>query len=317
MNTNTSASYRLYGPIYVSLKEERFVISAVWQTQIENLQEDIIGANVETINNIEINKAIELFPTHCHNKSNPIIREWIANKIIAGTYNQPRLVLLRLRNQKSITIDLNKLTLKKEKSLLSIETKNNIGIIRINNSLGNNFLIDAFDQALDSLFQTEGIILDLRNTVDGGNSYVARGIMSRFLSVTKAYQKHQTTEKYGNGPAIERTWIEYVSPRNKTYQKPLVVLVGRWTGSMGEGLAIGLEATSKAIIVGSEMERLAGEMGGFSFRHQKFGYRLSTAKLFHVNGTPREQYKPSYYVQQTSTDKDEVLQKALTIIKKR
>lgn len=315
LNTNTSASYRLYAPVYVSLKEDRFVISAVWQTQIENLQEDIIGSYVEKINNIDIDKAIELFPTHCHNKSNPIIREWIANKIIAGTYDQPRLVQIRLRDQKSIIIDLNQLRLKKEKSLLNVEMKDNIGIIRINNTLGNNLLIDVFDQALDSLFQTEGLVLDLRNTVDGGNSYVARGIMGRFLSLTKAYQKHQTTERYGNGPAVERTWVEYVSPRNKTYKKPLVVLVGRWTGSMGEGLAIGLEATSRAIIVGSEMERLAGEMGGFSFRHQKFGYRLSTAKLFHVNGTPREQYKPLQYVQQSTITKDEVLEKAISIIK--
>ncbi len=315
LNTNTSASYRLYAPIYVSLNKDRFIISSVWHTQIENLTIDIVGAEVRKINGIDISQSIELFPTHCHDKSNPIVREWMANKILAGTYQQPRIIELQLRNQQTITLDLNQLKIKKESSLLSVDKKNNIGIIRINNSLGNNLLIESFDQVLDSLLQTHAIILDLRNTVDGGNSYVARGIMSRFVPITKAYQKHQTVEKYGTGPAIERTWMEYVSPRNKTYQKPLIVLVGRWTGSMGEGLAIGLEAAAGGTIIGSEMERLAGEMSGFSFRHQKFGYRLSTAKLFHVNGTPREQYKPSQYVQQNTITKDEVLEKALSMIK--
>ncbi|MBL0883056.1 MAG: hypothetical protein IBJ16_06895 [Chitinophagaceae bacterium] len=315
LNTNTTASYRLYAPIYVSLKETRFIISSVWQTQIESLTIDIVGAEVKKINGIDISQSIELFPTHCHNKSNPVVREWIANKILAGTYQQPRIIELQLRNQQSITLDLNQLKIKKENNLLSVDTKNHIGIIRINNSLGNNSLIEAFDRSLDSLLQTKAIILDLRNTVDGGNSYVARGIMGRFVSTIKAYQKHQTVEKYGTGPAVERSWMEYVSPRSKPYQKPLIVLVGRWTGSMGEGLAIGLEAAVGATIIGSEMERLAGEMGGFSFHHQKFGYRLSTAKLFHVNGTPREQYKPSQYVQQTTITRDEVLEKALAIIK--
>lgn len=316
LNTNTASSYRLYAPVYVSFQNNRYIISSVWQTQIDTLHEDIIGSYLEKINDIDIDKAIESFPTHCHNKSNPIVREWIANKLVAGTYQQPRILQLRLHNQRIINLDLNQLKIKKENRLLNVEKKKNIGIIRINNSLGNNDLISVFDQTLDSLFDTEGIILDLRNTVDGGNSYVARGIMSRFISSTKAYQKHQTIEKYGSGPAVEKIWLEYVSTRNKTYQKPLIALVGRWTGSMGEGLSIGLEAAAGAIIIGSEMERLAGEMGGFSFLHQKFGYRLSTAKLFHVNGTPREKYRPSFYVQQSTILKDEVLEKALSIIKK-
>jgi carboxyl-terminal processing protease len=160
----------------------------------------------------------------------------------------------------------------------------------------------------------KGLIIDLRNTVDGGNTYVARGIMGRFIKGAKAYQKHATTEKYGNNPAIEREWIEYVSPRLEQYKNPVVILVGRWTGSMGEGLAIGFDGLERAKIVGSKMARLAGEINGFSFKHQNYGYRIPTTKLFHINGTPREKYVPSYYVKQTTVKKDETLEKGIEII---
>ena len=85
---------------------------------------------------------------------------------------------------------------------------------------------------------------------------------------------------------------------------------------MGEGLAIGFEGMERAEVVGSEMERLAGEMNAFSFVNQKFGYRLSTAKLYHINGTPREKYVPTNYVTQTTTKNDETLAKGIELINK-
>lgn len=123
-----------------------------------------------------------------------------------------------------------------------------------------------------------------------------------------------TTEQYIGNPIIERSWTEYVNPRKEQYKKPVVILVGRWTGSMGEGLAIGFEGMERAEIVGSEMERLAGEMNGFSFKNQSFGYRLSTTRLFHINGTPREKYVPTNYVTQMTTKKDEVFEKGIELI---
>lgn len=215
-----------------------------------------------------------------------------------------------------LIINCLRLNLKKDSKLLTTKKQNEIGIIRINNSLGNNELIDKFDKSLEKLKNTKGLIIDLRNTVDGGNSYVARGILGRFIDKEKANQKHWTVEKYNGKNTIERSWIEYVCPRGKQYKKPVIVLVGRWTGSMGEGLAIGFEGINRAEIVGSEMERLAGEMNGFSFKNQNYGYRLSTAKLYHTNGIPREKYLPTNYVKQTTTDIDETLTKGIELIEK-
>lgn len=92
-------------------------------------------------------------------------------------------------------------------------------------------------------------------------------------------------------------------------------MVGRWTGSMGEGLAIGFDGMGRADIIGSEMERLAGAINGFSLKNQKFGYRISVEKLYHINGTPRERYVPPYYVKQTTTKKDETLEKGIEVMR--
>ena len=316
LNTNRNSSFRLYSPIYSKIENGKAIISNIWQTQIQNIDQNLIGAEILKINGLEFNKAIEQFPTHCNDKSSLIIREWIANKILAGRYNEPRVLKLKLPNNKIINLDLDKVNIRKNDELLTTTTKNGIGIIKVNNSLGNNGLISEFDKSLDQLENTKGLIIDLRNTVDGGNSYVARGILGRFIAEVKPYQKHWTKEQYDGNPIVERGWIEYVSPRKSKYEKPVVVLVGRWTGSMGEGLAIGFEGMESAEIVGSEMERLAGEVNGFSFINQKYGYRLSTAKLYHINGTPREKYVPTNYVTQTTTEKDETLEKGIELINK-
>ena len=315
LNTNRTSSFRLYSPLYVTVENGRIIVSNIWHTAIENPGKNIIGAEVKKVNGVDIEKAIKDFPTHCSDKSDREVKEWIANKILAGRYNEPRILSLELSSKNGIQLNLDDIEYKSSKELLTSRRENGIGIIRINNSLGNNSLIPEFDKSLNDLMDTKGLIIDLRNTVNGGNSYVARGIMSRFVNEPHPYQKHSMMEQYGDNPQVERSWIEYVSPRASQYDKPVVVLVGRWTGSMGEGIAVGFDGIRQAKVVGSEMERLAGEMSGFSFKNQAFGYRLSTAKLFHIYGTPREEYVPEVYVKQTTIEKDEILEKGLEVLK--
>lgn len=189
-----------------------------------------------------------------------------------------------------------------------------VGVIRLNNTLGNDDLVTAFDEALDELSNTKGLIIDLRNTVFGGDSYEARGIMSRFIDQPRPYQKHTYPATSPNNPDVQRSRTEYATPRGKQYAQAVVVLVGRWTGSMGEGLAIGFEEMGRGEIVGSEMRRLAGEVYDFGFKHQRYGYKLSTTRLLHVDGTPREQYVPKNYVKQTTISEDETLRRGIELI---
>lgn len=314
LRTHRPSSYRLYTSIYASIKDGKPIISNVWKTQIENLEQNIIGAEILKYNGIDFQKVISDFPTHCNDKKHPEVKEWITNKILAGRYNEPRILTLRLTDNKEIEFDIDTIKLKENSNLLTVKTVDDIGVIRINNSLGNDDLVSEFDKALDDLFETKGIIIDLRNTINGGDSYEARGIMSRFITKKKPYQQHAFIEKSEDNPDVERNWVEYVIPRGKTYKKPVVVLVGRWTGSMGEGLAIGFEGMERGEIVGTEMRRLAGEVFDFGFKHQNYGYKLSAAKLYHINGTIREEYIPTNYVKQTTVFKDEALNKGFDII---
>jgi len=314
LGTTTKSSYRLFAPIYTTIKDGRPFIANVWQTQINKLDKNIIGAEITAFNGVSFNNAIENFPTHCNDKNDEETREWIANKILAGRYNEPRLLTLKLSNNKEVEFDLDTVILKNNEDLLSSKTVDGIGVIRINNSLGNDDLVADFDKTLEKLSSTKGLIIDLRNTIFGGDSYEARGIMSRFITEPKPYQRHILTEKPMNNPEVERNYLEYVSPRLETYTKPVVILVGRWTGSMGEGLAIGFEGMERAEIVGSEMRRLAGEVFDVNFKNQRFGYKLMTTKLFHVNGTIREDYIPTNYVKQTTNERDEILGKGIELI---
>ena len=70
---------------------------------------------------------------------------------------------------------------------------------------------------------------------------VAKGILGRFVGREQPYQKHVLpSEERDTG--IWRSWLELVSRRGDfIYDRPVVVLVGRWTGSMGEGLAMGFD----------------------------------------------------------------------------
>lgn len=314
LNTNIRESYRLSSPIFIGIENGKAIIKNVWQSQIDNLNEDIVGGEILKFNNVDFDKKIDDFPSVCNDKLLPEVRNWIANKVISGKYSEPRILSIKLLSGEQIQFDLDKLNIKRESELISSKIENNIGIIRINNSLGNNQLITEFDRVLDSLLDTKGLVIDLRNTNNGGNTYVAKGIMGRFIDKELPYQKHSYIELFDNQPRIVRSWFELVSPRGKQYTKPVVLLVGRWTGSMGEGMAIGFDAMDRAQIVGTEMKRLAGSDFGFRFDHQNFGYSLILQRLYHIDGTPREKYIPKNYVSQSTSQKDEILEKGLELI---
>ncbi|QOD61903.1 hypothetical protein H9I45_05535 [Polaribacter haliotis] len=313
LNTTTKSSFRLHSPLHIVLKEGKFYVQNIWYSQIKDFGKNIIGAEVLNFNSKEFNKVIDDFPTQCANKNLPEVREWIANKIISGRLNESRILTLKLTDDRKISLDVDNIKIKEDKKLLTVRKENGIAIIKINNSLGNNKLIKRFDRQLNTLLNTKGLILDLRNTVDGENDYVARAIMSRFIDKDLPYQKNITKEKYGNNPEVNRSRLEFVSPRGTQYNKPVVVLVGRWTGSTGENLAVGLDGMERAKIVGSEMGKLVGSTIDYSFENRKYGYRIPTQKLYHVNGILKENFVPEFNIIQQSTLVDDVLVKAFNL----
>jgi carboxyl-terminal processing protease len=103
------------------------------------------------------------------------------------------------------------------------------------------------------------------------------------------YQQHEYDEKDFE---TKRHWIEYVYPRKKIFQGKLIVLVGHWTGSMGEGMAIGFDSFKKPLVVGTKMAGLLGAIEGFNLKETNINFQIPTERLYHVNGKPRENYTP-------------------------
>lgn len=292
LNSNNDRSHRLYSPIHLSYENDTYKVESVWHSQLPNAPDNLDGAEIVQWNSEDFAKAVDDYPVFCADKKDLITKTWIANKILAGTYNSPRILTYRDKTQSIHSIDLDTLEIMSSESLLTTRTLDNIGIITINNSLGENELIENFDEALESLMETEALIIDLRNTINGGNTYVARGIMGRFLDASHPYQMHATIEQYDDAPPVERSWIEYVSPRKIKYKNPVYVLVGRWTGSMGEGMAVGFDTIPGTEVLGTKMAGLAGEINYFPFEHRNYGYRIPVTKLLHIDGTPRQDFIP-------------------------
>lgn len=164
-------------------------------------------------------------------------------------------------------------------------------VIRFNDSLGDNATVSAFDAAMAGARPGQPIVLDLTDTASGGNTVIARAIMGWFVDAPTAYQVHNLpAEERETG--VPRQWIEQVLPRpGKRHRGPVTVRVGRWTGSMGEGLAIGLDALG-ADVVGGPMAGLLGAIHDFRLPNSDMVIKLPTERLYAVDGTPREAFRP-------------------------
>ena len=115
--------------------------------------------------------------------------------------------------------------------------------------------------------------------------------MGWFVDRPRPYQVHNLPAE-ARETGIPRQWIEQVLPRpGKRHRGPVDVLVGRWTGSMGEGLAIGLDSLG-ARVSGGPMAGLLGAIYDHPLAHSGLVLKLPTERLIAVDGTPREDFRP-------------------------
>ncbi|HKR25042.1 MAG TPA: hypothetical protein VJS15_07275, partial [Allosphingosinicella sp.] len=163
--------------------------------------------------------------------------------------------------------------------------------IRFNDSLGDSATVAAFDAAMAQARPGQPVIVDLTDTPSGGNTTVARAILGWFVDRPRFYQVHNLpAEERRTG--VARQWAEQVLPRpGKRHRGPVTVEVGRWTGSMGEGLAIGFDALG-ARVTGTRMAGLLGAIYDHRLEHSGLVLKLPTERLMHVDGTPREDFVP-------------------------
>lgn len=310
LNTSTSASPRLiptHTDLWAVWRGDNAVIKAVRVDSAAFKAGARAGMTVLEVNDEPISAAVRAREPRFLVEADPAAREWALQSVLAGLQNQQPVRLKVAREGQTSTLSFNP-DRPQSAALLThrrVGPRGDVGVIRFNNALGEAALIAQFDAALTALnnAQTQALVLDLRDTPSGGNSTVARGIMGRLVLSEAAYQRHESISEF-RATGVRRVWTESVLPRGDVWRKPVVVLVGRWTGSMGEGIAIGLHAARAAPILGPPMARLLGAVEEFRLPNSGIGVRVPTEKLFSPEGAPRESFVPCAPLQPPSSEGD-------------
>ncbi|MGZ3844775.1 MAG: S41 family peptidase [Flavisolibacter sp.] len=276
------------------------------------------GAEVIAVNDVPVDQAIVPFLGHNKNEE---AKSFGLRLALAGDHVHRRKITLKTEEgTRDYFPDQEEMMLENHEypSMIESDKFRNIGYIRINNFLFDNDLIPKFDSVLNLLLSTSALIIDLRETPSGGNTAVARAILGRFISSEQFYQKHELwAEERQTG--VKRSWEEIVSPRSAPYLKPLVILVDHWTGSVSEGITIGFDAMKQATVIGTQMARLNGAVETFQLPNTGIGVNITTERLYHVNGLPRQLFNPSILVdvKQQAPNNDPILLEALSFLRKR
>lgn len=185
------------------------------------------------------------------------------------------------------------------------------GYIRIENSLGDGGTVAAFDAALTALAAARTLILDLRDTPSGGNTDVAEPILGRFITSEAGYQR--VFEPAPGKTPEKDSWVKHVAPRGPAIKAKLIVLVDHWTGSMGEGMAIGFDGLKRATVIGTAMAGLSGGTGSFTLPTSGITVHFPVERLYHLDGTPREHWLPPVRVDPAEPG-DPILARALASV---
>lgn len=327
LNTNTASSPRLVPSGADLWAEWKGPVAVITEVRPGSRAEDAglrAGMQVLSLNGVTVDEATSRRLGKSLSRVDQDARNWALRALLAGRHNESRRIEVLADHTRRTVLIEDQLSNRQPSSESLLEFRRlagGIGYMRIHNSLGNTELIKEFDKALAALRTTRALILDLRDTPSGGNTTVARGIMGRFIRREMPYQKHSIPAEerlYGT----TRSWLELVSPRGQfTYTARVVVLVSHWTGSMGEGIAVGMNGIKRATIVGTRMAGLVGATSQITLPHTRIGVNFPSEKLFHVNGTPREDFIPAVYIdllkRRNALAKDLVFDTGLTILGRR
>lgn len=307
LNTNLPESTRLIPSgldVWAELRQERAVVTQV-RTGWPAAQAGVLpGDTITAINGVDLQTALAKRLPCCCDAAAPATRQWTLLALLAGTHSGPRrLTLETAKGPRQVELgdpdqvaDLPAVT--------KLQLTDGIGYIALH-ALGDKTSVTEFDAALAALRGSRALILDLRDTAAGGNTDVAEPILGRLVRRRQPYQRII--------PLTGKPWLRMVEPRGPwSYDAPVAVLVGRWTGSMGEGMAIGLDAMKRAVIVGSRMAGLLGAGYTYTLPRSGIRYNLPGDRLTHLDGTPRESFVPGILVEGQSDEK--VLERARTVL---
>ena len=282
-----------YADIWVVQQDGRFVVDAVRDGSPAEQQNIVAGDIITRIDGLPAAEAVSMFWEGLGLEVTPARADYAARVLVAGRRDRSRNLTVHSRSGVIRDLVLPSLYDQKQETRppVSLCTLGELTVIRFNNSLGDSATIAAFDEAMAAVPPRHALVLDLRDTPSGGNTTVARAIMGWFVTEPRGYQIHNRPgEERETG--IPRQWVEQVLPRRGLYRTGLpIVLVGRWTGSMGEGISIGMAALG-ARVEGTRMARLLGSVEDLRLGETDLFVKLPTERLLSVTGEPREAFIP-------------------------
>jgi carboxyl-terminal processing protease len=255
------------------------------------------GMEIVSVNGVPVAEAVSRLLPKSLKGVNLDVRDWALRAVLAGTHDRPRTIAAKNRRG-DITVYRLDLPAQTTVDNYSYEPRvewkmlpGQIGYIKINDLISAD-IVPRFDSALEGLRGSRGLMLDIRDIPKGGNTDVAEPIMGRLIERRTGYQQVV--------PLRAPAYVKEVAPRGDwTYKAPVVVLVNRWTASMGEGMAIGLDGMRRATVVGTRMAGLNGGVFDLQLPQTKIGVAYAGERLNHINGTPREDFAPPVLVDLT------------------
>jgi carboxyl-terminal processing protease len=287
------AVFPSYGDLWVERRGTEFVIEAVRENSPAEDSGVRPGDRLEAVEGVPARRAVQAFWSDLGTTGGGERDGYAARVLTAGRRDRPRRLTVQTPGSASRYLSLASLyaVQRADRAPLSTQEQNGTLIIRFNDSLGSSATIPAFDKALSTARPGTRIVLDLRDTASGGHTTVARAILGWFVTKPTFYQVHRLpVEERQTG--IPRQWVEQVLPRDRKYHRgPVSGRVGRWTGSMGEGLAVGLAAIGGRV-EGTSMAGLLGAIYDHQLPASGIVLKLPTERLYATDGTPREKFVP-------------------------
>jgi carboxyl-terminal processing protease len=283
-----------YSDLWIERKGRDFVVTSVRSGSPAEAKGIRPGDLLQGVGGVPIEQAVAAFWTDLDLPVTEERASFAARVLAAGRRNAPRQLEIGRSGAPARKLELPSLYSLRQEQRPPLEGRTESGrlVIRFHNSLGDDGTVAAFDAAMAGARPGEPAVIDLTDTPSGGNTVVARAIMGWFVTRPRFYQIHNLpAEERETG--IPRQWAEQVLPRPGKYHRGRVtVLVGRWTGSMGEGLAIGFHALG-ADVVGERMAGLRGAVYDHKLDHSGLVLKLPTERLYTVDGRPRENFAPA------------------------
>ncbi len=221
---------------------------------------DRAGWEVLAVDGMRIPERIESLRPFLHARSSErAFRREAAQVLLAGKSSEPVSVTLRSPQGQTETLTLKRggrsipapspqvsIMLTKQQFVDFGRYPSGLGYIHIRSFEGREEITREFDRALDSLRDTSGLLLDIRDNRGGFNH---DDIVGRFLhkdtfvgySYTKNGTKHNQLGRRK----------DYIEPRKWEYTEPIALLVSDATGSAADLFTRGMRAAPRVTIVGT------------------------------------------------------------------